>query len=63
MHVRSYTIHWRRLWTLGAAFVGWTWQQDWRSTWIQFNLWIILALLISIRRERQGLVDEWSQRY
>jgi hypothetical protein len=46
-----------------AAFVGWTWHQSWHATWLQFNVFLVVALLISIRRERQGLEDEWPDRF
>ena len=58
MRVRSYAIHWRRLAWMLPAYLGWSWHQTWRERWLQLNLWMILALLISIRRADRGLHDD-----
>lgn len=70
-HVRSYTIHWRQLvavWTPSAlVFLYLRWIRgdlnagvNW---WAIFNMWMVLVLLLSIRREQRGLGDEWPEEW
>ena len=63
MRIRAYTIHWRYLSGMAVFFLGFTWYQDWHTTWLEFNLFVLLALLISIRREHRGLSDAWPEEW
>src|SRR6478609_3567891 len=59
MTIRSYTIHWRRL-SLAIPFYAIAlYRLPAGSRWLIANLLMVLALLWSIKREREGFSDEW----
>lgn len=65
MRIRSYTVHWRRLiavWLPAAAVFLYRVRSDLHRgipVWLVLNLFMVLVLLLSIRREHQGLEDDW----